>query len=152
MPPRTLKPQTLKIVCALSILLNIFLLAGVGSSLFWLHQRRPVMGAGAMRIVGAELPEGERKAFRQTLRAARAEARPLAQTDRQARQDAARLLRAPSVDQAALGAALARVRDADMAIRAHVEGRAIPFVAGLSQTDRDKLAEGVELRGRLRAR
>jgi uncharacterized membrane protein len=145
-----MSPRTLRIVCAVSILLNIFLLAGIGSSLFWLHHRRPMIGAGAMRIVGAELPKDERKAFRQTLRDARRDARPLIQTDRQTRQDAAQLLRAPTVDQAALTATLARVRDADMALRAQIEARAVPFVAGLPQADRTKLADSMELRGKAR--
>jgi uncharacterized membrane protein len=140
-------PRTLKVVGAISILLNVFLLACVGSSLFWLHQRRPIMTAGAMRIAGAELPQDERLAFRQTLRAARQETRPLLVADRQARHEAAQLLVAPNVDRAALTSALGRVRDADMAVRAHVEGRAVAFVAGLSQDDREKLAAGIDRRG-----
>lgn len=136
--------RTLKIVCALSLLLNIFLIAGVAASLFWLRVQRPMISAGAMRIAGAELPEAERKAFREALRAARREVRPTALEGRQARHDAAALLRAPVVDQPALAAALARVRSADVAVRAHIENRAVTFVATLPQASRAKLADGME--------
>ena len=63
--------RTLKAICAVSILLNIFLIAGVAASLLWVRAQRPMIGAGAMRIAGAELPRAERRAFRQALRAAR---------------------------------------------------------------------------------
>ena len=145
-------PRLLKIVCAISIFLNIFLVAAAVAGVYWAQTRRPMIGAGAIRVAGAELPQAERRAFRQTLRAARREIRPMIQADRQARRDAAALLRAPSVDQAALAAALARVRDADIRIRTHVEGRAVAFIATLPQGDRAKLADVMERRAGSRAR
>ncbi|MBN8847929.1 MULTISPECIES: periplasmic heavy metal sensor [unclassified Sphingomonas] len=139
--------RTLKAICAVSILLNIFLIAGVAASLLWVRAQRPMIGAGAMRIAGAELPRAERRAFRQALRAARRDAAPLAATDRQARQEAAALLRAPTVDPAALAAALGRVRDADLAVRAQTENGVAGFVATLPQADRARLADSLERRG-----
>lgn len=147
-----MSPRTLKILCTVSILLNIFLLAGVAASLVWLRIQRPVIGAGAMRIAGSELSAEDRLAFRQALRHARREARPLVVADRQARRDAAALLRAPVVDQPALAKALAAVRDADFAVRAHVEGGVVAFVATLPQEDRARLAEALERRGGPRRR
>jgi uncharacterized membrane protein len=72
--------------------------------------------------------------------------RPTAMAGRQARDDAAALLRAPTLDRAALSDALGRVRAADIAIRAHVEERAIVFAATLPPEERAKLAEGIERR------
>ena len=112
----------------------------------WLRARHPLLGAGSIRVAGSELPVDERRAFRRSLRQARLEMRPTAMAGRQARDDAAALLRAPALDQAALGDALARARAADIAIRAHVEERAIAFAATLPPAERAKLAEGIERR------
>ena len=134
-------PRTLKIVCTTSILLNIFLLAIIGGGIGWLQSRHHAIGAGSLRIIGAELPRAERQAFRAAIRDARRQARPLAVADRQVRQQAAALLRAPRVDAAALRAALTRVRINDMAVRAQVETRAASFVVQLPLDQRAKLAD-----------
>lgn len=139
-------PRTLRIACALSILVNIFLLGVLAGGAVWLRARHPLLTAGAIRVVGSELPPDERRAFRQALRGARAEMRPTAMAERQARADAAALLRAPTLDQAALAQALARVRAADFAIRAHVETRAIGVAATLPQAERARLADRIERR------
>ena len=138
--------RTLKILCAVSILLNIFLLGAAIGGAAWVHARRPMIGAGALRVAGSDLPRDERRAFRRALRAARLEMRPTAMAGRQARDDAVTLLDAPTLDQAKLADALARIRAADLAIRAHVEARAIGFAATLPPVDRTKLAEGIERR------
>jgi uncharacterized membrane protein len=105
-----------------------------------------MIGVGSIRVAGSDLPRDERRAFRRALRDARLEMRPTAIAGRQARDDAATLLNAPTLDQARLGDALARIRAADIAIRAHVEARAISFAATLPPTDRAKLAQGIEQR------
>jgi uncharacterized membrane protein len=115
-----------------------------------LQVKPPMIGAGAMRIAGADLPKDERKALRQTLRAARKEVQPMVQDNRARRDEAAQLLGAPAVDQPALLAALQRVRDSDVALRAHVEERAVPFIATLPQADRIKLAESLQRKGALK--
>lgn len=135
---------TLKIVCALSILLNIFLVAGLVTGLARLHGRGGMMRASMVRLVGEELPRAQSDAFRQQLRDARNQMRPLIQTGSQARIEAARLMRAPTIDQVALTAALGRARDADIAIRARMEARAVAFAATLSPADRARLADGLE--------
>ncbi|WP_454882936.1 periplasmic heavy metal sensor [Sphingomonas oryzagri] len=138
--------RTLKIICAVSVLLNIFLLGAAVGGVVWVRARHPLMGVGAIRVVGSELPADERRAFRRALREARLEMRPTAMAGRQARDDAATLLRAPTLDQAALDEALARARAADIAIRGHVEQRAVAFAATLPPDERAKLAEGIERR------
>jgi uncharacterized membrane protein len=142
-----MSPRILKIVCAVSILFNIFLIAGLVAGAARLHGRRGMMAAGSFRIAGAELPDAQRDAFRQQMRDARAQARPIILQGKQARADAAALLRAPSLDQAALSAALARARSADIMVRTQMEARAISFAATLPQADRARLAEGLERRG-----
>lgn len=132
-----------KIALTLSILLNIFLVAGIAGGALWLRTTRPTIGAGSLRIAGAELAKPQRRAFRTALRAARQEARPLAIADHEAREQAAAVMRAPVLDQAVLAAALSRVRDADIALRGRIEMRAVAFVATLPQADREKLADGL---------
>jgi uncharacterized membrane protein len=133
----------LRIALILSVLVNIFLIASVVAGVAWVHTRPLMIGAGSLRIAGAELPQPERHAFRMTLREARREMRPVALTGRQARLDAAALLRAPTVDQVALLEALARARRADVAVRETLEARAVTFVATLPQAEREKLADGL---------
>jgi uncharacterized membrane protein len=138
--------RTLKIVCGISILLNIFLLGAAIGGAAWVRARHPMIGAGSIRVAGSELPRDERRAFRRALRDARLDMRPTALAGRQARAEAAALLRAPALDQAKLADALARIRAADIAIRAHVEERAIAFAATLPPDERGRLAEGIERR------
>lgn len=135
--------RTLKIVCTVSILLNIFLVAAIVGGLVWLRAGHPMIAAGSIRLAGSELPFAERHAFRAALRETRHEIRPVILARSQARQEAAALLRAPVLDQAALNAALARTRAADMVMREHLEARAVSFAATLPPVDRAKLAEGL---------
>lgn len=145
-----MSPRTLKILCAVSILLNIFLLGAAAGGAAWLRTRQPIIGAGSIRIAGSELPADERRAFRRALREARLEMRPTAVAGRRAREEAATLLGAPTLDRARLTEALARIRAADITIREHVEQRAIAFAATLPSGERAKLAGGI-VRRRARA-
>ncbi|WP_179504870.1 MULTISPECIES: periplasmic heavy metal sensor [unclassified Sphingomonas] len=140
-------PRTLKVVCAVSVLLNLFLLAAIASASLWLKLPQARINAGSIRIAGSELPADERKAFRHMLHQARHDMRPQILAGRAARHEAAILLRAPVVDQPALLAALQKVRDSDVAVRTHVEAKAVPFVAALPLADRAKLADGLEPKG-----
>jgi uncharacterized membrane protein len=135
--------RTLKITCAVSILLNLFLLGAAVGGAAWVRARDPMIGAGPMRIAGSELPRDERRAFRRALHDARRDMRPTAIARRAAREQAATLLRAPVLDQAKLADALARIRAADFAIRTHVEERAIGFAATLPPDARAQLAARV---------
>ena len=137
-----MSPRMLKIACAVSVLLNIFLLSAVIGGAAWIQARRPA-ATGSIRVAGAQLPPEQRRIFREALRDARREMRPTIAAGRQAREDAATLLRAPTLDPAALIAALARVRAADDAVRAHVEERAVTVAATLSPADRALLANGI---------
>ncbi|USI74718.1 periplasmic heavy metal sensor [Sphingomonas morindae] len=135
-----------RLVCAASILLNLFLLGAALGGAAWLRAGHGMIGAGAIRVAGTTLPPDARRAFRGTLRTARAEMRAQADAGQAARAEAAALLRAPRLDTARLAAALARVRAADYAIRAHLEARAIAFAATLPADQRARLADGLERR------
>jgi uncharacterized membrane protein len=50
------------------------------------------------------------------------------------------------IDQAAVVAALDRARNADMAVRATVERRAVAYAASLPPADRAKLADAMQRR------
>jgi uncharacterized membrane protein len=136
-----MSPRTLKILCAVSILLNLFLIGGGIGGLAWLHARPALAG---LRAAGGDLPRDQRKVFRSAARDARLEMRPTALEGRRARADAAALLRAPTLDQPALNAALARLRAADIAIRTHVEERIVTVAGTFSPADRAILADGMQ--------
>ncbi len=138
-----MSPRTLKIACALSVLLNIFLIAAVVGGAAWLRASHQTASAGSIRLAGAELPSPQRRAFRMALREARRAMHPVVVVRMQARRDAAALLRAPVLDQAALSIALARARAADMAMREGLEARAVSFAATLPPADRARLADGL---------
>lgn len=136
-----------RVVCTISILINIFLIVGVIAGVATLHAGRVRLRAGAMHIAGSELPKAEREAFHRTLRMARQDAWPLIRADRQARQETAVLLQSPDVDPHALAASLARLRTADMAVRAFIEDRASAFIVTLPAADRARVAENMERKG-----
>lgn len=135
---------------AASVILNIFLFAAVAGGVVWLDARPRMITAGSLRIVGSELPEARRRAFVAALRETRRALRPTAVDARQARIEAARLLRQPQLDQAALSATLDRLRSDEVKIRAAVEARAVSFSATLPLGDRAKLASSIDRPARQR--
>lgn len=94
-------------------------------------------------LAGEQLPSADREAFQAALNETRRALRSTGLEARQARIEAAALLGEPQVDKTAIGDALKRARDAETALRAALEQRAIDFVAGLPLDDRRQLAEGL---------
>lgn len=141
-----------RIALFVSLLLNLFLAAALAAGFVTLRKGGGMINAGSLRIAGAELPETQRHLFRRALRETRREMRPELMASRQAKTQAAELLRQPVPNQAAINAALDRARGADMAVRAAVERRAVDFAAGLGPADRAKLADAMEKRGKVRTR
>ncbi|MDP9415223.1 MAG: periplasmic heavy metal sensor [Pseudomonadota bacterium] len=142
----------------ISVMLNVFLVGVIaGGAFMWLRAERPAptlaadMRGGRLRIAGAGLSPEYRRAFRAALRETRRESRPLILESRAGRQEAARLLSQPVVNRAAVEAALARARAADIALRARLEERVIGFAVALPAEQRKVLAEGLEPR-RMRRR
>jgi uncharacterized membrane protein len=136
--------RRLRLVCAGSILLNVFLVAECGAR--WsMHARgNPPIGMGALRVPGADLAPAQRHGLRQVVRQARNDVRPQLDANRALRHQIAALLRAPTVDQPALLAQLEQLRSGDAAVRAHVEAQVVPYVAGLPLADRARIADRLE--------
>jgi len=135
-----------------SLVLNIFLACGIAGGVWrwWMVERAggPVgsVQPRGLRYAADDMSAEQKKAFRTGLRDARREAAVPIQAARDGRQEVLRLLAAPEMDRAAVTAALARVREADTAARARVEGSVVEFAAGLSAGDRQKLASGLARR------
>lgn len=136
--------RTLKIALGISLLVNLFLAGALIGGAAWIRTRQPMIAAGSLRIAGAELPPDQRRAFRAALRQTRMSLKDTTNDARLARGQAAALLRRPVLDQAALGAALARLRADEMAVRTAVEQQAIAFAATLPPSDRALLADRME--------
>jgi len=136
----------LRIVLAVSILLNLFLAGALIAGYVSLRTGSRMINAGSLRIAGAELPVLVRKPFRAALRDTRRSMRPIVVQSRAAKAEASNLLRQPVIDQAAVMAALDRARAADMAVRAAVERRAVAYAAALPPGDRKALADAMKRR------
>ena len=142
--------RTLTIALALSLIGNLFLGGALLGGAAWLKARSGTIAAGSLRIAGSELSRPERRGFRIALREARRSVRPVLEDGRRARAEAAALLRQPVLDQAALDAALARVRSDDLAVRTAVEQPAVAFAASLKPDDRARLADAMVRRNERR--
>ncbi|WP_242187272.1 periplasmic heavy metal sensor [Sphingomonas sp. CARO-RG-8B-R24-01] len=133
-----------------SLLLNLFLAGALIGGTVWLRGGHRMIAAGALRVIGSELPRDERRAFRANLREARASVRPLIVHSSTAKAEAARLLGEPTPDSTSIKASLAQARADDIRVRAMVENRAVDFAATLPQADRRRIADS--LVGRIQRR
>jgi uncharacterized membrane protein len=156
--------RNLKLALIVSVAANIFLIGGAAGGLgFWLlrphaevreppgrpalarlqAQRRP------LRFAADDLAPAQRQAFRQALREARqASAADLLQA-RDRRLALADLLAQPSPDRAEVEAAMAAVRQADIAVRSRTEQAVADFAVGLSVEDRARFIGGLKRSGAL---
>ena len=135
-----------RIALLVSIILNLFLAGALMAGFISLRSGDRMINAGSLRIAGSELPMAQRRPFRTVLRQARRAMRPTIIAGRAARTEAAALLRQPVINQAAVVAALDRARDADMAVRAAVERRAVGYAATMPPAARAKLADAMQRR------
>jgi len=142
--------RKLSIALAVSVLLNVFLAGALVAGYLSVRQGGGPINAGALRIAGSELPQSERRPFRMALREARRDMHPSVVAAREAKAEAANLLRHPNVDQAAVLAALDRARAADILVRTAVERRAVAFAAGLPPADRERLSDAMLRRSQAR--
>lgn len=134
--------RSFRILVICLLVLNTFLIGGLaGGGLTWIRSSQ--VPAGAMPLGGEQLPSSQRKALRAALNEARKDERQTVLEAQQAKIDAASLLGQPVLDTEALAAALARARNADVALRMKVEQRAVGFAATLSYDERRALAESL---------
>jgi uncharacterized membrane protein len=146
MTARSLKPWLLA-----SVLLNVFLIGGVGGGLYhWMAAAKPVeavVNPHGLRQAMFKLPPERRRELRQLLRNNRADSQPMVMAGREARMGVIKQLEAPMLDRDALVADLAKAREADTALRALVDGTLAQFAGGLPQNERQKLVEALYVRG-----
>lgn len=126
---------------AASLVLNVFLIGAVAGGAGWLIGKSNP--GYSLESAGGKLPAADRKVFRQALREVRRESRAVILDGQAARREAANLLQQPTLDTAALAAALERARNADVTIRTRLEQRIVEFAASSSPQDRQLLADAL---------
>jgi len=148
---KSLKPWLLA-----SVLLNVFLIGGVGGGLYhWMASAKPaeeVVNQHGLRQAMIKLPPERRRELRQLLRHNRADSQPLIMAGREARMGVIKQLEAPTLDRDVLVAELAKAREADMALRALVDTTLAQFASTLPREERQKLVEALYLRGQAAGR
>ena len=146
MTTRSLKPWLF-----VSILLNVFLIGGVGGGLYhWMANARPaevVVNQHGLRQAMFKLPVERRKELRQLLRHNRADSQPLIMAGREARMGVIKQLEAPTLDRDVLMSELVKAREADSALRALVDSTLAQFASTLPQQERQQLVDALYLRG-----
>ncbi len=138
-----------------SLILNLFLIgaiAGGSYKLLWSNQASQTgkPGQSTLRFAADNLSNEQQHLFKKTLRKARREAKPLLEASKQARVEVLNQISEPNFDRVEILAALARTREADSAVRIHIEESLLNFAQTLSADDRQKLADGLASRGPLR--
>lgn len=143
---KSLKPWLL---C--SVLLNVFLVGGIGGGLYhWLAVPKPAeiaINQHGLRQAMFKLPLDRRKELRHLLLQNRADSQPLLLAGREARMGVIKQLEAPTLDREILATELARAREADMSLRALVDTSVAQFASTLPRDERMKLVEALYLRG-----
>lgn len=151
MTSKSLKPWLL-----VSVLLNVFLLGGVGGGLYhWISMAKPaeaVVNQHGLRQAMFKLPPERRRELRQLLRHNRADSQPLIMAGREARLGVIQQLQAPTLDRERLVSELAKAREADAALRALVDATLAEFAGNLPQDERQKLVEALYSRGQAKAK
>jgi uncharacterized membrane protein len=145
-----------KVVTVISLVLNVFLIGAVVGGLYgWMSHERDVKATQqrGLRFAASELSAERQAAFMDALKATRRDpaSRSLAAAARAGRMEVAQALLANDFNAAALTAALTSTRDADMQLRARVEGTVAAFAATLSPDERGKLVDAMQRHGPLGA-
>lgn len=140
-----MKGRGFQILLVCSLVLNIFVVGGlVGAGVMWKRAevQRPINGlgrGGRLRAAAQSLPQPYRRDLRRTVMETMRSLKPQIQQARAARREAAQLLAQPTLDSAALDAALTRARDADFAVRTRMEASVARFAASLPPAERLRL-------------
>lgn len=151
-----MRPGALKTIAAVSLVLNVFLIGTLAGGAYRVsalaqHQKAAAEQPRGLRFAAADLSAERQRQLREALRDTRRASAPLTRQARDGRVEVAHLLAAPTLDRAALDAALARTREADVALRSRVEGAVADFAATLTPEERLKLVGAMERYGPLRA-
>ncbi|WP_321792896.1 periplasmic heavy metal sensor [Caballeronia sp. J97] len=148
-----MSPRTLKTLAAVSLVLNVFLIGSIAGGAYRLfaHQRADAAQQRGIRFAAADLSAERQRQLRDALRQTRRQSLPLIRDARDGRIDLAHILAARDFDRKALDDALARTREADVALRARIEGTVADFASTLTSDERLKLVGAMERYGPLRA-
>ncbi|MDR5762015.1 periplasmic heavy metal sensor [Caballeronia sp. LZ035] len=148
--------RTLKTLAGVSIVLNVFLLGSLVGGAYYLSGplvqqvckvAAPPRGMG---FAAADLSPERKKQLRQALRQMRLANQPLIRESREGRIEIAHLLAAQTFDRQALDDALARTRQADVAMRGLTEDTVAKFASTLTLDERLKMVGAMERNGPLR--
>jgi uncharacterized membrane protein len=138
-----------------SLVLNVFLLGSVAGGAYQLFAHREQKTAAqqqprALRFAAENLGNDREQEFVDALKDARRDGRDYAREGREGRREVLRALAAPQFDRAALDAALAKTRNADIALRTRVEQGVADFAATLTPDERAKFADSLKEIGQWR--
>jgi uncharacterized membrane protein len=141
-----MSPRNLKILLAVSVLVNVFVLAAICGGLLMRHRLLHEMGPGhgnPMIRAAQDMPEPEQQAFHRQMRAVAARALPAMTEARNARNAAADGLVAAKPDAAKIRQDLARARAAETLARGLMEDALVQFAVTLEPKARERMAEGL---------
>ena len=125
-----MSPRRLKILLAISVLINVFVVAAVCGGLLMRHRLMHEMGPGRgnpMMRAAMGMPESDQRAFHQQMRAAAAKSAQSLIAAQSARDAAADGLLAAKPDPERIKQDLARARSADLAARGQMEDALVAF-------------------------
>jgi uncharacterized membrane protein len=144
--------KRMKTFLIVSLVFNVFLIGTIaGGTYRWIEKQKAdlITQRRGLQFAAAELPQARRDQLRSALRQTRRDSLPLVFGARKGRLDVVQALAAPQFDRAALDAALARTREADVAYRARIEGAVADFAGTLTPDERLKLVDALEHHGPL---
>lgn len=141
-----------RLLLALSLALNIFLVAaaaGAGVMWYWSQHPKSAGGQRAIWLAAKSLSVEQQQAFRKLLGEARRGTKSETAVGRASRDELARLLVQDPLDRTAINAELEKIRSADAVLRARLEETVVGFAETLSIAERKLLVEGLRGRGRM---
>ena len=141
-----MSPRALWIALALSLVVNVFVI-GAAAGLFFGREFGPHGGPGPrpnpLMTAAEQLDPTDRDVFKALMQDEAQRQGPTLLDARMARRQAVGLIRAPTFDRAAAGAALDRARADDMQARQKLENTMLDFAAKLDAPNRAVLSEGL---------
>ncbi len=141
-----MSPRALWIAFALSLVVNVFVI-GAGAGLYFGHAFAPHRGPGPrpnpLMAAAERLDPTDRDVFKALMQDEAQRQGPTLLDARMQRRQAVAMMRAPSFDRAAAGAALDRARTDDTQVRAKLENTMLDFAAKLDAPNRAILSEGL---------
>lgn len=143
--------QTKTIALAVSVTLNVVLIAAVVGGLYFAKQawkERGDRGAAPLFETARALPQEDQDRLREGMRAAARTARPEFRASREHRKRAAELAAAPAYDRTAVLNALSQANAAEMRARTTLDNQLTSQFAGLGPEERKTLAPVLERRSR----